>query len=924
MSIQSQLDRLASALTCLRPQDPQSRSDLAETCRDVFQAVKGGPLADPLSQALEAAQRVALDIEQDPSGDLALIESVVEWALEAVAALEHGERVEPFGSPEKEAEEQVDSELLGMFLASALDSLSTIEEYLLALEEDPDQPECVTQVRGVVHSLKGECGVIPLPTAQALLHLSETALDQVLASGKGLPADVFFCLLDWMKAYIHELEQDPDCDPPEYTYLQENIAALAEGRELPHPKTCSKEEAAPPPSAAASSSASSAINPSERVQFPEEVLSDPTLAEFLAEARGHLEDSEAALLEIESDPEDIEIIDRIFRAFHTIKGVAGFMNMEDMVKLAHASEALLDEFRKGNLICTTEHTSLIFAACDAMNSMLDYLCGEEPPLRLSIYELIEALELAAQGEESAALTAQPTPPKPHTPASPGTPDEGSTPLLGQYLLERNLITDEALQQALQVQRHLQKTGSSKRLGEILAEAELISIDSLKAALLGQRGASIAGAQTFPFAEAVIESGLLSETEVKQTLRSTESPKAQRKRKPHIEQTVKVATRRLDVLIDMVGELVIAQQMLTQDPELEEIRSQRLQRNLTQVGKITRDLQEAAMSLRMVTLRSTFQKMSRLVRDVSSKAGKLVAFTVTGEETELDRNVVEEISDPLVHLIRNAIDHGLETPEERVERNKDPKGNIALNAYHQGGSIVIEIRDDGNGMDRERILAKALERGLIDGNPDDMPDSEVYKLIFQPGFSTAEKVTDISGRGVGMDVVRRNIEAMRGRIDIESHPGEGSTFYLRLPLTLAIIDGMIVRVGSHRYVIPTLTIEQSFRPDENSTHRVLHDGEMVEVRGKLIPIHRLRDIFDLNEGLEEISEGILVLVEGAGERACVFVDEILGQQQVVIKNLGKALPPTQGISGGAILGDGRVALILDTDALLTSVAATPVP
>jgi two-component system chemotaxis sensor kinase CheA len=390
------------------------------------------------------------------------------------------------------------------------------------------------------------------------------------------------------------------------------------------------------------------------------------------------------------------------------------------------------------------------------------------------------------------------------------------------------------------------------------------------------------------------------------------------RKPRVASTIKVNTGRLDSLVDLVGELVIAQQMIYQDPDLENLASERLTRNLAQVAKITRDMHEAAMSLRMVTLKPTFQKMARLVRDVSAKAGKQVDLVLTGEDTELDRNVVEEISDPMVHLIRNAIDHGLETPEVRQASGKSPAGRLELRAFHQGGSIVIEIVDDGAGLSRERILAKAVEKGLIasDVDPDEMPDSTVWDLIFQPGFSTAAVVSDISGRGVGMDVVRRNIEKMRGKVEIVSKAGEGSVFSLRLPLTLAIIDGMIVRVGAQRYVLPTLSIEQSFRPAEEQLHEVMNEGELVKVREMLLPIHRVRDLFDQDDGIVDVRRGILIVLEDNGQRCCLMVDEILGQQQVVIKSLGEAGGRLRGISGGAILGDGRIALIVDVDGVVT--------
>jgi two-component system chemotaxis sensor kinase CheA len=390
----------------------------------------------------------------------------------------------------------------------------------------------------------------------------------------------------------------------------------------------------------------------------------------------------------------------------------------------------------------------------------------------------------------------------------------------------------------------------------------------------------------------------------------------------VERTVKVSTTRLDMLVDMVGELVIAQSMVLQDPTIQQLDSQALSRNIGQVSKITRDLQEAAMSLRMVTVKATFQKMARLVRDVAQKSNKRVALAIQGEDTELDRNVVEQISDPLVHMIRNAIDHGIEPVEDRRLAGKGPEGNLLLRAYHQGGSIVIEIKDDGRGLDKRRIVAKAVERDMLPAGtgPDDVSDAEAFALVFQAGFSTAEKVTNLSGRGVGMDVVRRNIEALRGKIEIDSKFGEGATFRMRLPLTLAIIDGMVVRAGDQRYIVPTLSIEQSFRPVASDVHYLADRGECVRVRGTVLPIYRLKRIFGQQTGYDDLTEGILIVVEVDGDNSCLFVDEIVGQQQVVIKGLGLQGERVSGVSGGAIMSDGRIALILDVASMVSSAVA----
>lgn len=379
-------------------------------------------------------------------------------------------------------------------------------------------------------------------------------------------------------------------------------------------------------------------------------------------------------------------------------------------------------------------------------------------------------------------------------------------------------------------------------------------------------------------------------------------------------SVRVRTDRLDSLIDIVGELVIAQSMLAQDSTASQPGQHELARKISHAGKIVRELQTLTMAMRMIPLKNTFQKMARVVRDVAHKCGKQVEFVTEGEDTEIDRNMVDIVADPLIHMVRNAVDHGIETPDIREANGKSKTGKVRLAAYHAGGDVVVELRDDGAGLDAEKLLKKAIANGLIE--PDkNLSENEIYNLIFAPGFSTAEQVTDVSGRGVGMDVVRRNIESMRGRIEISSEKGKGSLFTIRLPLTLAITDGMLVRVGSERYIIPTVHIHLSFRPSANSISTIVGKGEMVHLRGELLPIVRLHNLFEVPGAVENLTEGSLVIVADGRRRCAILVDELLGQQQAVAKTLGRGVGKIQGVSGGAILGDGRVGLILETAELV---------
>jgi two-component system chemotaxis sensor kinase CheA len=378
-------------------------------------------------------------------------------------------------------------------------------------------------------------------------------------------------------------------------------------------------------------------------------------------------------------------------------------------------------------------------------------------------------------------------------------------------------------------------------------------------------------------------------------------------------TVRVNTDKLDSLMDVVGELVIVQSQLSESARVLGVENSPLQRNISQFGRLTKEMQHTAMSLRMIPIKPTFQKMERLARDLARDFGKKVNFNVSGEDTELDRTVVEDIGDPLVHMVRNSLDHGLETRAERANTSKSEHGNVSLKAYHEGGNIVIELSDDGRGIDPDKILAKARKQRLVSPTAQ-LSKEEILNLIFLPGFSTAEKVTAISGRGVGMDVVRRNIDKLRGKIEIVSEVGHGSTFRIRLPLTMAIIDGLVVRVGEDRFILPSTSVQMALRPAKEALFTVQGRGEVLDHRGKILPLHRLHRRFGIAGAIENPWEAIIVIVESNGRANALLVDDMVSKQEVVIKPLGGFLQSIAGISGGAILGDGNIALILDPGSL----------
>lgn len=384
--------------------------------------------------------------------------------------------------------------------------------------------------------------------------------------------------------------------------------------------------------------------------------------------------------------------------------------------------------------------------------------------------------------------------------------------------------------------------------------------------------------------------------------------------PGNEDSVRIRVGRLDHLVDLVGELVVAHSMLADDIAAVHDRA-RIERILSRCSKILRELQDLATALRMIPLRPAFHKVARVARDAARKNGKLIQLVTHGEDTELDRKMVSALADPLLHMVRNAIDHGIESPEERRAAGKPEAGMLRMAAYHSGGNVVVEVADDGRGLDREKISARARERGIIDSDKG-LSDNEILQLIFAPGFSTAESVTAISGRGVGMDVVKKAVESLRGRIEIHSTPGEGTRFEIRLPLTLAITDGILVRVGTERYILPTIKVQMSYRPAAESISTIGGRGEMVLLHDQVLPIVRLHELFDVEPTRYDPAEAILVVIADGVRRCALLVDEVLGQQQFVVKALNGRLTNVPGIAGGAIMGDGTVGLILDTDGLLS--------
>ncbi|MEK6632885.1 MAG: chemotaxis protein CheA, partial [Nitrospirota bacterium] len=701
---------------------------------------------------------------------------------------------------------------------------------------------------------------------------------------------------------------------------------------------------------------------------------------FFEESSEHLTTIEDGLLQLEQRPDDLDLLNRIFRAAHSIKGNSGMFGFTAVGQFTHKMETLLDQLRNGKFSVTPEITDILLRSTDQLKLLIEAARGGAAPDTDLLLQLERELAAAAEGGEAPGSTS--STPSQTSPAAPAvassTPDlhrfritwaapawlfqRGLDPvrMIGELedlgtIISRRLDTSrfpafESLdpescyltwtleletpkEQAVvegvfdfvrdggeltiekvevevkaEVEEHSKQsvstlisasTGEPKPLGEILVESGVVSRETLDNALSQQKR----------LGEILVEQHAATPQQISQALQKQGDTATQAK-KGGDAASIRVDTSKIDKLINLVGELVITQSMLSDlGSRFEMGQLAVLLERIAQLERNTREIQERVMGIRMLPIGSTFSRFPRLVRDLSGKAGKKIQLLLSGEETELDKTVIESIGDPLTHLVRNSADHGLEPPEERLAAGKPEQGTIHLSAFHEGGSICITVEDDGRGLNRDKILAKALKQGLItDGEK--LSDDQINGLIFRPGFSTADKITDVSGRGVGMDVVKKNIEGLGGTVSIKTVTGKGTTFTLKLPLTLAIIEGMTVRVGSDTYIVPLLSILQSIQPKADCLKTVVGKGELVNVHGSYLPVMRLYEVFTLKPEITDPTKAILLILETEGERVAVMVDEILGQQQVVIKSMEQNFRKVEGVAGATILGDGTVGFILD--------------
>jgi len=682
---------------------------------------------------------------------------------------------------------------------------------------------------------------------------------------------------------------------------------------------------------------------------------------FFEEAGENLESMEQMLLNLDIGNPDDEQLNAIFRCAHSVKGGAATFGFADVAELTHQMETLLDKLRRHELTITAAMVDVLLASGDALKAQLARHQGSGGDV-VDTTELLASIRAHAEGGEApvpaarpAAAAPAPAPapvkatPEPAEPVVPTgaralelrvgpLPDPSVADNLVDLFKEiTNLGTIEPLdagRDADGVRRfkvitsssdndlidlfgfhvareHVQLMPLTKGYGfhegapgapvEKPADPGYGFFDDAPGAPGGAAPAPAAADAAAPKAAAAAPKPVAPKAEAK----AAGSPESS---------TLRVSVEKVDQLINLVGELVITQAMLAQNGKsLDGALHQQLSSGLADLERNTRDLQEAVMSIRMIPMSLVFNRFPRMLRDLASKLGKKVELVQVGEATELDKGLVEKITDPLTHLVRNSCDHGIEMPAERLAKGKPEHGTITLIASHQGGSIVIEVRDDGKGLNREKLLKKARERGL--DVSDAMTDSEVYNLIFAPGFSTADQVTDVSGRGVGMDVVKKNITALGGTVEIDSAEGYGMTVRVRLPLTLAIMDGMSVGVGEEVYILPLSSVVESFQVQPGMVKTIGGSGRVVEVRDEYMPVLDLEKVFDVPRFDFDRSTNIMVVVEAEGGRVALLVDELLGQQQVVVKNLESNYRKVDDVSGATIMGDGRVALILDIGALI---------
>jgi two-component system chemotaxis sensor kinase CheA len=767
----------------------------------------------------------------------------------------------------------VDHEIFIAFVEEGLEMIDDVEPQLVALETTQDaagkvDPEMVNSIFRLFHSLKGSAGFLELSNIVELTHRAENLLDifrRELAILDGPDISLLLQTIDLLRKVMNDLAETGRDDTFRAEVVRQ-VDSLQASLTL-------KQNAA----------AAAVAVPAPADAALEITITTEMSARFLEEAEDLLDAAEQNLLQAMADEEQNTDLSVALRSMHSFKGNSGFMGYLDLEDLMHGIESVLEKVVQGVIPAEPDALALFLEVVDAARRAVADLgaggTGHMPVLT----ELLEALDRMIR---PATKVARPQPPPPvSVPAADAdaAPRKGFIPLANM----KNRSAGAGAAAATAAGR------PSLPPVPIYAPAAATGPSAVARAAAGAGNRAVEG-------------------------RSGEPAKAK------AGGSIRVDLAKLDTLMNLVGELVIAETMVTRNPDLKGHEFENLEKASHHLRRITTDLQDVAMSVRMVPLTGTFKKMVRLVHDTALKSGKRVDLRLKGEETEIDKTVIESIADPLVHIVRNAIDHGIEKPEVRRSMGKPPEGTVTIEARHESGEVWIIVSDDGQGLAREAILAKAIGKGLVEDDGSSLSDMDIYRLVFAPGFSTATEITELSGRGVGMDVVKQNIESINGRVDIRSTPGRGSSFIMRIPLTMAIIEGMLVRVGRSTYSVPLLSIREAFQPQAGQV-TVTPDGiEVVRLREELIPVVRMHELYRLRGDCEELTDGIVIIVENDGTTAALFADEILGQQQTVVKGLSSYVGKPHGVSGCTILGDGSISLILDVATILAHAATAPTP
>lgn len=764
-------------------------------------------------------------------------------------------------------------EIITSFIAEGYERLDDAEARLQKLGGAEDR-EILNAVFRLFHSVKGSAGFLEFERIKCLTHEAEALLEvfikeQIPYTQDAL--DIVYGTIDVLRELIKAVElnyTDEDCceeAAAQTSAIRALVVGLRSGGVSPGP-----------------------VN----VILVNDLVSQDMAERFVAESADLIERVERDVLELESSLDKTESVHSMFRAAHTIKGNAGFFGYAALESRCVDLEQTLDGARKGTVPLNEAFVNGVLARVDGIRGLLSSVAyqaeGAAPAAAPLPASPAKAPVSASPSVSVAAAEAEPSPPvtknadetpsaPPAEAAAPALPEKNGAELgykpLGEILVEMGAAPEADIRKALEVQE--------KPVGQLLVEAGAVKAGDVEKAL-----------------------------EVQRKLAGDRAPAEDVQRRE-----IRVDTGKLDKLFDLVGELITAEAMVANSPDLVGLKLDAFNKSFGALTKISREIQETAMMIRMIPLEGLFHKMSRLVRDLSRKFNKPVDFRVIGEETEMDKNVIEQISDPLVHILRNALDHGLESAEKRQALGKSETGSLSMEARYEGSEIWISVKDDGAGLNRDRILAKAVEKGMIKGDPAAVPDKDVWALIFEPGFSTAEKVSDVSGRGVGMDVVKRNLEKIRGRVDIKTEAGKGSEFILQIPLTMAIIDGITVRVGKSFYSLPLNDIFEFFKARPEQITRTERGGETVNLRGAIMPLLKLGEIFKVEGTSLDPMAGIVLVVQSGGKRACLLIDEVVGNQQIVIKSLSEYIGKVEGLSGCSILGDGTVSFIIDTGRLM---------